>query len=150
MFSEMLSRSYSAFWNYFLQFKSSLLRKKISSRERETPFMFFSPSFVWQRIATYSSRTPDLTLLEKCSPATGFACWWSAVLWPFQPCSRACCLNQARQDQAGPAGTSARLVLERKSLPATKSPVSCTHLLSWLPRECWKCSNNQHQLKLVW
>lgn len=84
MFSEMLSRFYSAFWNYFLQFKSSLLRKK-KTRERETCFMFSSPTFAWQRIATHNSRTPDLTLIEQCFPATGFACWWSAVLWSFQP-----------------------------------------------------------------
>jgi len=71
---------------------------------------------VWQRIFTYNSKTTDLTLLEKCSPVMGFACWWSAepVVW----------LRPVRTRQAQQAVLPG---LCHPSVPPSPSP----HLLLW-------------------
>lgn len=70
----------------FLKLFSSVEKQFAQKKSVEkTPFMLSSHTFLRQRIATYISWTPDLTLPEKCSFTTGFACWWNAVLWSFWP-----------------------------------------------------------------
>lgn len=81
-------QDFFSFLKWFSSVEKQFAEKKI--RSREAPFRLSSHTFLWQRIATYISRTLDLTLPEKCSSKIGFACWWSAVLWSFRPHCRIC------------------------------------------------------------
>lgn len=145
MFSEMLSMSYSAFWNYFLQIKSSLLRKKKTVVEKEKLLLCFSLLHLHGKGLLPTTAGP-LTWHWLSNVSLGGALHAGGVLFCGHFNHTVEAIIRIRPDRA----TQVLLPGLSWSGNLCQPPVETPHLqqaahTSWLPQECWKYSNNQYR-----
>lgn len=144
MFSEMLSRFYSAFWNYFLQFKSSLLRKKKTKQEKEKLVLCF-PLLHLHGKGLLPTIAGPLTWHWLSNVSLQQALHAGGVLFCDHFNHTVEAIIRIRPDRA----TQVLLPGLSWSGNLCQPPVETPHLqqaarTSWLPQECWKYSNNQY------